>query len=144
MLKHIKLLTILSFLLLCVHSHIYSSDTKVTYDFNGNPLTYHIFLSLETGIGADDYLMINWPLRIHSGTDKSVVKVKLISFSNNLEIVSTACKNYPTGSTTTLYYVTFGVALTASKWYEIQLFPDVIPGSLTPAISLPFYGLIQI
>lgn len=107
-------------------------------------MIYHIFLSLETGLGANDYLMINWPIRLHSGTDKSVVKAKLISFSNNLEIVSTYCSNYPVGSTTTLYYVTFGVSLTAQKWYEIQLFPDVIPGSLSPAVSLPFNGLIQI
>lgn len=88
--------------------------------------------------------MINFPIHIHSGTDKRVVKVKLISFSNNLQIVSTTCQDYPSGSTTTQYYVTFGVALTAGKWYQVQLFPDVIPGSLTPAVSLPYYGLIQI
>lgn len=43
--------------------------------------------------------------------------IKLISFSNNLEIVSTYCTNFPVSSTNTLYYVTFGVALTANKWY---------------------------
>lgn len=103
---------LLTFMLLtAINTHIYSSDSKVTYDFNGNPLTYHIFLSLETGLGSDDYLMINFPIKLHSGTDKTVVKVKLISFSNNLEIVSTACKDYPASSTTTLYYVTFGVPL---------------------------------
>lgn len=81
---------------------------------------------------------------MHSGTDKSVVAVNLISFSNNLQIVSTIFQNYPVSSTTTQYYVTFGVALAAQKWYEIQMFPNVIPGALTPAVTLPFYGLIQI
>ena len=81
---------------------------------------------------------------MHSGTDKSVVAVNLISFSNNLQIVSTIFQNYPVSSTTTQYYVTFGVALAAQKWYEIQMFPNVIPGALTPPVTLPFYGLIQI
>lgn len=104
-------------LLLCVHAHIYSSDNRVVYDYNGNPLYYRIFLALETGLGSTDYLKINWPLKIHASNDKSVVKVNLISFSNNLQVASTACQNYPTGSTDTLYYVTFGVSLTAQKWY---------------------------
>jgi hypothetical protein len=68
-------------------------------------------------LSESDFLKINWPLKIHSGTDKSVVMIKLISFSNNLEIVSTYCEKFPETSTDTLYYVTFGVALTANKWY---------------------------
>ncbi len=68
-------------------------------------------------MSESDFLKINWPLKIHSGTDKSVVMIKLISFSNNLEIVSTYCQNFPIASSDTLYYVTFGVTLTANKWY---------------------------
>ena len=71
--------------LLCLASaHIYSSDSKVTYDYDGNPSIYHIYLALETGLGAEDILMIDWPFKIHASTDKTAVTVKLISFSNNL------------------------------------------------------------
>ncbi len=104
-------------LFFCAHAHIYSSDNQVVYDYSGNPLYYRIFLALETGLGSSDYLKINWPLKIHSSNDKSVVKVNLISFSNNLQVASTYCQNFPAGSTDTLYYVTFGVSLTAQKWY---------------------------
>ena len=76
---------VLFLILLCLaHSHIYSSDSKVTYDFEGNPSIYHIYLALETGLGAEDILMIDWPFKMHDGTDKTAVSVKLISFSNNL------------------------------------------------------------
>ena len=94
-----------------IQSHIYASDSKITYDYDGDPYIYHIFLAMETGLGADDILHISMPLVIHSSTDKTAVVVKLISFSNNLEIVETNCLNYPSGSTSDEYYVTFGVAL---------------------------------
>ena len=76
---------IIFLLCFCVtYSHIYASDSKITYDYDGNPKIYHIYLSLDTGIGADDYLKINWPTAIHPTNVKSDLKAKLISFSNNL------------------------------------------------------------
>lgn len=82
--KQAKLLLTIWLIVISTYCHIYSSDSTVKYDYGGNPLSYHIFLSMDKGIGANDYLKINWPLRLHSSTDKSVVMVKLISFSNNL------------------------------------------------------------
>lgn len=82
-----KSLILLLICLCLTQSHIYSSDSKITYDFDGSPEIYHIYFALETGIGADDILWINWPFKIHAGSDKTTVKVILISFSNNLEIV---------------------------------------------------------
>ena len=128
-------------ILLCFASataHIYSSDSKVTYDFNGQPRIYHIYFSLSTGLGADDYLHIHWPEQIHSGTDKSALAVKLISFSNNLEIVETVFDD-STNAADSEYYVTFGVSMTKMKWYEIQIFPNQVP-----AVSYPYHGLIQL
>ena len=126
-------------LFICLASaHIYSSDSKVTYDFNGQPMIYHIYLSLETGLGADDYLHIKWPTKIHAGTSKSALSVKLISFSNNLEIVEQPFDS-STDDTNPDYYVTFGVDLTAKKWYEIQIFPNMVP-----AETFPYHGLVQV
>lgn len=82
-----KLILIALLCLFCVNGHIYASDSKVTYDFDGNPLIYHIFFSLETGLGSDDYVKIIWPFTFHASTDKTLITAKLISFSNNLEIV---------------------------------------------------------
>ena len=52
-------------LLVCLISmtsaHIYSSPPKVTYNYDGYPSYYSLFMSLETGIGANDYLRIIWP-----------------------------------------------------------------------------------
>lgn len=80
------------FLLLCcillVNSHIYSSTPGVTYDINGNPLIYHLYVSLEYGLGASDYMQLVWPQLIHNPT-KPTVQVKLITFSNNLQVSST-------------------------------------------------------
>lgn len=90
-------------------------------------------------MGADDILHISLPLVIHSGTDKTAVVVKLISFSNSLEIVETNFLDYPASSTDSEYYVTFGVALSPNKWYEIQMYPNA-----DPVVSLPFHGLIQV
>lgn len=42
-------------------SHIYSAPPKVTYAYSGIPLYYSLYMSLETGIGATDYLRIAWP-----------------------------------------------------------------------------------
>ena len=116
-------IAILLLLSLSGAAHIYSSTPRVTYDFDGKPKTYHIFLSLEMGLGDDDYLKIIWPETIHTGTDKTLVKANLISYSNNLQIVSTNFIAQVVDSNP-IYYVTFGHALTANKWYEIQITPN--------------------
>ena len=103
-------------LVVLAQTHIYSSDSKVTYDFDGNPKIYHLYMSLETGLGADDYLQIIFPTKIHVGSLKSALTAKLISFSNNLEIVE---QNFDidADNTDTNYFISFGVAMTAKKWY---------------------------
>lgn len=90
-----KTLLLFMLCLLGCHSHIYASDTKVTYDYDGSPLIYHLYMSLETGLGADDYLKVIWPFAFHVTNSKSDVKAKLISFSNNLEIVEVNCHTDP-------------------------------------------------
>lgn len=83
---------ILILLLLCLlggEAHIYSSDSKVTYDYDGNPRIYHIYFSLEYGLGDSDYLTIIWPFQMSVLNQKDKLHAKLISFSNNLEIVDT-------------------------------------------------------
>ena len=60
-----KCLILLLLCLLSCHSHIYSSDSRVTYDYDGNPMIYHIYLALETGLGDSDYIKILWPTAIH-------------------------------------------------------------------------------
>ena len=45
--------------------HIYSAKPQVTYNYDGKPWIYHLFIELETGLGADDYLKITMPEVIH-------------------------------------------------------------------------------
>lgn len=136
--KGILAILLLISLLAPASPHIYSSDSKVTYDFDGNPAIYHIYFSLETGLGANDFVHINWPTKIHSGNIKQALSAKLISFSNNLEVVHKSLDSTMNGADTN-YYVSFGVALTPKKWYEIQIFPNMVP-----AVSFPYHGLIQV
>ena len=56
-----KLVLLFLCTLVLIHSHIYSSTSKVTYNYDGKPLIYHLYLSLETGLGASDYLHLIWP-----------------------------------------------------------------------------------
>jgi hypothetical protein len=56
-----RLLLLFVCTLALVHAHIYSSVPKVTYNYDGKPLVYHLYLSLETGLGANDYLHLIWP-----------------------------------------------------------------------------------
>ena len=56
-----KILVLILCCLLVINSHIYSAPPKVTYGINGKPLIYSLYLSLETGLGADDYLHLIWP-----------------------------------------------------------------------------------
>jgi len=128
-----KLFYFLLFIISC-QAHISSSNSKVTYDYSAKPLSYHFYFSLETGLGSDDYLVINMPLLIHTGT-KDGVKFKLISFSNNNEVASGNCQNY---GLLNRYYLTSGVSLNSNQWYELQLFPNLDP------TTLPFYGTVQL
>ena len=49
-------------LLLClVRGHIYSEVPRVTYGYDGNPSYYSLYMSLENGMGASDYLRLIWP-----------------------------------------------------------------------------------
>ena len=62
---------ILFFLVLWIcTSHIYSSPPKVHYNHDGHPHYYSLYLSLEKGIGASDYIRFIWPENIHT-SDKS-------------------------------------------------------------------------
>lgn len=87
-----KKFVLLLLLMAIAHSHIYSSPPKVTYGYSGTPLYYSLYMSLEIGIGATDYLRINWPENLHN-TNKNEVVVNLISFSNNLQVASSTCVN---------------------------------------------------
>lgn len=87
-----KILTLLALLFLLGQSHIYSSRPTVTYNNYGYPLRYSLFMSLETGIGSNDYLRIIWPEQIHAST-KNLIVVNLVSFSNNLQVATTTMVN---------------------------------------------------
>ncbi len=56
-----RILLLFVCLLAITHSHIYSSTPKVTYNYDGRPLIYHLYMSLETGLGANDFLHLIWP-----------------------------------------------------------------------------------
>ena len=94
--------------------HIYSSTPKVTYNYDGYPQYYSLFLSLETGIGADDYLKIVWPEQLYT-TAKSEIIVNLISFSNNLQVATTL--GAIDSASSTILHATFGYAMQANTWY---------------------------
>jgi len=57
---------LLFLLLLTAYSHIYSVPPKVTYNYDGRPLYFSLFLSLENGLGATDYLRFNWNEQIYT------------------------------------------------------------------------------
>lgn len=56
-----RALLLIALLLALTQGHIYSSPPTITYGYDGYPYYYSLFLSLETGIGASDYLRIVWP-----------------------------------------------------------------------------------
>ena len=130
-----KAIYLLLLLALSTHCHIYSSPPKVTYGYDGTPLYYSLFLALETGIGATDYLRINWAEKIHNSLKTEVV-VNLISFSNNLQVATATCVSVNNGDT--VYHVTFGYTIVANTWYELQIYPSVVPG------TMPARNLIQV
>lgn len=61
-----KNIIILLTIIAIAQMHIYSSTPKVTYDFNGRPKFYSLYMSLQTGLGANDYLRLIWPEQIHN------------------------------------------------------------------------------
>jgi hypothetical protein len=84
-------------------------------------------MSLETGIGATDYLRLIWPEQIHV-TSKAEITVNLISFSNNLQVATATCTDESVVGTT-VYHVTFGYAMQPNTWYQIQVYPNKNPTS---------------
>ena len=57
---------LLFLLLLTAYTHIYSVPPKVTYNYDGRPLYFSLFLSLENGLGATDFLRLNWNEQIYT------------------------------------------------------------------------------
>jgi hypothetical protein len=117
----IVLLLVLAALSSC--GQISSWDTRITYSYNGSPLSYNLFFKLDSGIGATDYLRLLWPEALHTGTDKTQILVTLISNENNYQITQVSCTASPVDSNGE-YFMTFGSALTAGKWYQIQVYPN--------------------
>lgn len=113
---------ILLLLCLAAHAHIYSSPPKVTYNYNGYPLYFSLYLSLQNGIGASDYLKFTFGSTLYASVKTEIV-ANLISFSNNLQVATTTCVTDV--SVSTILHVTFGYALQANTWYEVQIFPTV-------------------
>ena len=79
-------------LLSLAQGHIYSEVPRVTYNHDGHPSYYSLYMSLENGMGASDFLRLTWPEQIHT-TLKTEVTVILIVFSNNLEVATATCEN---------------------------------------------------
>lgn len=136
-----RILLLFVCLLAITHSHIYSSTPKVTYNYDGRPLIYHLYMSLETGLGANDFLHLIWPEQIHLpstpaalAADKTKIKAKLISFSNNL-VVSEAFVTADGGISDSNYYITFGYEMQANRWYEVQIYPTKDPATI-PSVKL--------
>lgn len=119
-------------LLLVVTSHIYSTPPRVTYNYDGKPKYHSLFMSLETGMGASDFLKIVWWEKLHVTLETEVI-VNLISFSNNLQVASAVCTIENAGNY--IYYVTFGYAMQPNTWYEVQIFPTIDP-TTTPSSNL--------
>lgn len=104
---------------------ISSWDTRVSYGYDGKPLSYNLFFKLELGMGSTDYLRIIWPEALHVGTDKTTIKVTLISQENSYQITQVSCAASP-ADTTPEYFVSFGASLDANKWYQIQIYPKSV------------------
>ena len=98
-----------------IQAHIYSAPSKITYNYDGHPQYYSLFVSLESGIGASDYLKVIWPESIHN-TRKDELTVNLISFSNNLQVASTTCVHEAVSNSQT-YHVSLGYAMQPNTWY---------------------------
>jgi hypothetical protein len=135
--NYIKLLSILLATLIIAHSHIYTSTPTLTYGISGTPTTYHLYISLEYGLGPTDYIHFIWPEVIHAANTKSSVQVNLISFSNNLVVSSTYVTNDLISNSDSNYYVTFGYQMQPNTWYEIQVFPTKNP-------TIPSSKLLQV
>ena len=78
LLRH-KLLLVALILVAAHCGQISSWNTKISYNFDGQTLGYKLYFSLESGLGATDYLRILWPEAIHTATDKTKILVTLIS-----------------------------------------------------------------
>jgi hypothetical protein len=109
-----KQVLLLLILFLAVKAHIYSTTPKVTYNYNGYPLYFSLFMSLEKGIGASDYLKLTLYQQMYV-TAKTEVTANLITFSNNLQVATTTCA--VDSLAVNIYHVTFGYAMLPNTWY---------------------------
>lgn len=110
-----KELLLLLLLVLLAQGHIYSSPPKVTYNINGRPLYFSLYMSLERGIGASDFLRMIFFERMYV-TLKSEISVRLITYSNNLQVATANCADGDGAAVTTLH-VSFGYAMQPNTWY---------------------------
>ena len=122
--RHHNLILLWALLLaVALSGQISSWDTTITYGYAGSPMSYNLFFKLDSGMGATDYLHLLWPEALHTTTDKTKVLVTLISNENNYQITQVPCAASP-ADTNGEYFVSFGSALTAGKWYQIQVYPN--------------------
>lgn len=130
--------TVLLFILLlhAIEPHIYSTTPKITYSYSGTPLYYSLYMNMQLGMGATDYLRLVWPEQIHN-TIKTEVTVNLIAFSNNLQVATAACAD-ESDVGTTVYHVTLGYAMQPMTWYEVQVYPSKNP------VTTPINYLVQV
>jgi hypothetical protein len=131
-----KELLLLLLLILLARSHIYSTTPKVTYNYNGSPLYFSLYMSLQNGIATSDYLRFNFLQQMYA-TDKSEITVKLITYSNNLQVATATC--YPDGLAATILHVSLGYAMQANTWYEVQVYPNQ-----AVALTAPSTFLVQV
>lgn len=109
-----KLPLLLLSLLVLTSCHIYSSTPKVTYNYNGYPLYFSLYMSLQNGIGASDYIRVNMYQILYTSA-KTEVTANLVTFANNLQVATaTAAVD---GLANTIYHFNFGYAMQPNTWY---------------------------
>ena len=106
---------LLLLLVLLAQGHIYSSPPKVTYNYNGRALYFSLYMSLERGIGASDYLRLIFYEKMYV-TLKSEITVKLITYSNNLQVATATCADSDGAGVNNLH-VSLGYAMQPNTWY---------------------------
>lgn len=116
--------------------HIYSTTPKVTYNYNGKPLYFSLYMSLQDGIGASDYLRFNFYEQMYSSA-KSEIVVKLITYSNNLQVATANCAVDSLGAS--ILHVNLGYAMQPNTWYEVQVYPNQLV-----SLSAPINFLVQV
>ncbi len=130
---HMKEFLILLLLVVLASGHIYSTTPKVTYNYKGRPLYFSLYMSLQNGIGASDYLRFNFLEQMYSSAKTEIV-VKLITYSNNLQVATANCVG--DGLAANILHVTFGYAMQPNTWYEVQVYPNQAVSLTAPSTFL--------